>query len=246
MNRTNLYKLLENKFEFLQFCFDNGLLKKICFCQICFLKKKLIYNEKVTDGFEWKCSSKKCSKSTTSIRIDSVFSGFKLSLIDILKIIYEFSVKTPALNIHNELSISKTTITKYLRFCRLLIENYYFQFNYERKIGGQGKVVEIDECCLYRRKYNVGRMLNQIWIFGGIERGAHGKCFFEKVNSRNSSTLKEVLARRVNSGTLIISDGWKAYKELNELGFLNEKVNHSINFINPINNLIHTQTIEST
>ena len=41
-----------------------------------------------------------------------------------------------------------------------------FQVNDEMlqgKLGGQGKIVEFDESCFFRRKYHRGRVLKQIW-----------------------------------------------------------------------------------
>jgi hypothetical protein len=37
-------------------------------------------------------------------------------------------------------------------------------------IGGEGIVVEIDESKFGHRKYNVGRAVDGVWIFGGVER----------------------------------------------------------------------------
>ena len=159
---------------------------------------------------------------------------------------YEFSIQTTPANIIKEMNISNVTITKYLKFCRTLIENFYFCFEQNTKIVSHNKIVEIDECCLFKRKYNVGRLVEQIWIFGGIERGENGNCFFEKVENRKADTLKEVLKRRVNAGTILISDGWKAYKDLNQMGFFHYIINHSENFVNPLNPQINTQKIEST
>ena len=34
-------------------------------------------------------------------------------------------------------------------------------------IGGPSHTVEIDECLLVRRKYNVGHQVGEQWVFGG-------------------------------------------------------------------------------
>ena len=39
------------------------------------------------------------------------------------------------------------------------------------RIGGPDHIVEIDESCFGKRKYNRGRMIQeQQWVFGGIDR----------------------------------------------------------------------------
>ena len=70
------------------------------------------------------------------------------------------------------------------------------------------------------------------------------ECFFEIVPNRKHDTLKEVLLRRVEPESLICSDCWAGYKNLNECNFYHGRVNHSTNFLNPENPIIHTQTIE--
>jgi hypothetical protein len=44
---------------------------------------------------------------------------------------------------------------------------------------------------------------------------------------------------------MICSDGWPAYSELHKHGFLHGVVNHTNNFLNPKEQLIHTQNIEN-
>ncbi|KAJ8930186.1 hypothetical protein NQ314_017050 [Rhamnusium bicolor] len=84
-----------------------------------------------------------------------------------------------------------------------------------RLIGGEGKIVEIDETKIGKRKYNKGRYLEGQWVFGGIERGSR-KFFLMTVGVH--TTLGE-----------------KQYKHLT--------VNHSVNFVDPDTGT-HTQNIE--
>ena len=50
--------------------------------------------------------------------------------------------------------------------------------------------------------------------------------------------------RWVKPGSTIYSDYWKAYLHLGEIGYKHGTVNHSHNFVNPQNPIIHTQSIE--
>ena len=45
-----------------------------------------------------------------------------------------------------------------------------FVFSLFLKIGGPGKVVEIDESKFGKRKFHRGRRADDVWVLGGIER----------------------------------------------------------------------------
>ena len=48
------------------------------------------------------------------------------------------------------------------------------------------------------------------------------------------------------SGSIIVSDSWKAYNSLGDEGYKHLTVNHSIQFVDPDDSSIHTNSIEGT
>jgi hypothetical protein len=48
----------------------------------------------------------------------------------------------------------------------------------------------------------------------------------------------------VHTGSIVFTDCWKGYIDLNILGFFTFTVNHPKNFVNPITG-VHTQRIEN-
>ena len=74
------------------------------------------------------------------------------------------------------------------------------------KIGGVGKVVEIDESKFRKRKYHRGKRVDGIWVFGGIERDSK-QCFFECVEDRSAvETLVALIQKYIEPGSIIHSD----------------------------------------
>ncbi|GFW35100.1 DDE_Tnp_IS1595 domain-containing protein [Trichonephila clavipes] len=114
------------------------------------------------------------------------------------------------------------------------------------KIGGVGKVVEVDESKFGERKFHKGHHVEGQWVFGGVERDS-GKLFLVAVHDRTQRTLMEIIMEWIEPGTKIILDCWKGYNHdvLTTEGFNHLTVNHSLNFVDPDTGA-HTNTIEST
>ena len=112
-------------------------------------------------------------------------------------------------------------------------------------IGGKGKIVEIDETCLNKSKYNIGRSLKRKWCVGGIERESK-KVFFVTTFLRNKKSLGNIISKYVKKGTTKYTDSWKEYFDLKNMGFNHSTVCHKENFLNSQNKEIHTQNIEIT
>ena len=51
-------------------------------------------------------------------------------------------------------------------------------FSADEKLGGEGRVVEIDESKFGRQKYHRGRRVDGQWVFGGVERESK-RCFLQ-------------------------------------------------------------------
>ena len=65
------------------------------------------------------------------------------------------------------------------------------------------------------------------------------------VPDRTQETLVPIIQQYIRPGTTIWSDQWKVYRNLNKYGYIHDVVNHSKNFVNPLNKQVHTQNIEN-
>ncbi|EPB76338.1 hypothetical protein ANCCEY_04595 [Ancylostoma ceylanicum] len=108
------------------------------------------------------------------------------------------------------------------------------------KCGEFGRIVEIDETCVTKKKYNRGRwVLRHQWLSGRYERG-RGKFFLILVR-RDATFLR--LVKYI--GTSIVSDCWGAYNRISSLlqEYRHITFNYLVNFADPTTDA-HTQNIE--
>ena len=83
-----------------------------------------------------------------------------------------------------------------------------------------------------------------------MERTEARKFFVVRVPDRSRITLEQLILTHVRAGSIIHSDCWGAYNELNLIEFENKlhynhlTVNHSVEFVTDTG--IHTNTIEGT
>ena len=72
-----------------------------------------------------------------------------------------------------------------------------------QSIGGEGKVVQIDEIILGKRKYHRKHHVKGQWVFGGIESDSR-ECFLIAVEKTDEQTLLPVIQKWIRPGTTII------------------------------------------
>ena len=232
-SRTNL-----DIIEFLQ---EIGLISKSYHCSQCHSNMALVRSN-VSDGYQWRC------RSTTgnihdvrrSIRNGTWFEKSRLSIRQIIKLTYYWVEAYPQRIVLHEMRISSHTLVDWYNFSREVCTNIIMES--EKKIGGIGKIVEIDESKFGKRKYNKGKRVDGQWVFGGVCRETK-ECFLYTVEDRSKETLLALIKEKIEPGTTIHSDCWKSYNCLDDEGYHHLSVNHSITFKNSANGC-HTNTIE--
>lgn len=137
------------------------------------------------------------------------------------------------------LGLPAPTVVDWKSFCSEVCLNW---LDNQEAIGGPGKVVEIDESKFGKRKFNVGRRVDGVWVFGGIERETKRR-FVLPVERRDAATLIPLCKKYILPGTTVYSDSWKAYSGLKDEGYTHLVVNHSKHFVDPESG-VHTNNIE--
>lgn len=224
-----------------------GLIRNSRDCANCGNPMKLINDrDHIADQICWRCRD--CN-TETSIRTGSFFEGSHLKLQQIIELIYWWTINVTHEIVIEEVVVTEVTIIDWFSFireaCFLWVEDHAEQIGGVDPVTMEPKIIEIDESCFMQRKNNRGRERGHHWVFGGVERGT-GKCFLFPVAHRNAATLLPIIELWVKPNTIIISDLWRAYGDIENLpaGYQHLTVNHSIEFVRPDDRTIHTNTIE--
>jgi len=147
--------------------------------------------------------------------------------------------------------VSKKTVTDWCNFFSGVCSNALLSIDSEEyKLGGPGKIVEIDETLISKKqKYHRGRAYPEVWLFMIVERGSN-KWHAEVLPDRKRETLVPLIKKFIRPGTTIYSDQWKGYfsenfnlSHLEGFDFTHLTVNHNLNFKDPLTH-VHTNTVE--
>ncbi|KAH7831762.1 putative Uncharacterized transposase-like protein [Monocercomonoides exilis] len=158
----------------------------------------------------------------------------KLPINIVLQILLYYWIGIGLKQIHLLTGVSYPTIGYWTSVVRVVCTQIWNETM--PKLGGPGKYVEIDEAVWRRRKYGRGRKKDLLWIFGGVERkegGGAGTNFVIIVPDRKKETLIPIIQERILAGTTIISDEWKSYDCLKDIGYEHMTVCHKRNFKDP-------------
>ena len=116
---------------------------------------KIVTCNDQSDGLKWECrvqSSAKRHRTELSIRTGSWFAQTNMTLEEILKFTYWWCQDLEQSQITLELQLARGTGVDWDSFCREVCE--ITMFDNSEKIGGEGKIVQIDESKFGKRKYH--------------------------------------------------------------------------------------------
>jgi hypothetical protein len=99
-------------------------------------------------------------------------------------------------------------------------------------IGGPGLIVEIDESLVARRKYNVGRIVPQRFVWAAY-CPSQGLAVCRPISSHRRDELEPLVLRHVRQGSVVTADGLASYNNLASFYQL-RRVNHSVNYVDPM------------
>ena len=163
-------RVLVNHETLINWCVSMKLISSEKNCNKCSSKMEIKTRSDILDGYSWYCVNKEC-KSRISIRHKSWFAKSRLSLKQIITIIFCWCYEMTQKLTMREVSINKNTAVDWFSFMRCICVDI-LEIHSEQ-LGGPGKIVEIDESAFGKRKYNRGKRRKTYWIFGGIERNAN-------------------------------------------------------------------------
>ena len=254
---TNMLSL-DDETQMLEFITDMGLIATFHQCEFCGGQMRKVKQGNI---WYWLCTKRvdgvKCNKGKFGIRKGTFFDHSKFSIQTILRICWNFVYKLSVSQCKQYAAISTATnhtVVEFYADCRQVCTSWIWDEKHVPKLGGFGKVVEMDESYFAGApKFNRGRRLGttwddeEKWVFGLVQRDSLN-CILKQVPSnRSRKTLMPIISQHCAEGTIFHSDGWKAYHKLaDQLDLedcLHYSVNHSSNYVDPDTGS-HTQTIE--
>ena len=249
----NIYRLatdvLKDSETCIEWLMEQELLPRSRNCPKC--KKEMKLEIGIHGWGRFRCRKKHSSGGPVERQLtqNTLFEGAKITSMKAVLLIYAFATKMSFDQAIRETSLegeqtSSETVTDWYSYCReTCMDTLDCKYD-EGEIGGEGHIVEIDECKIGRRKYNKGRMIDGHWILGMIDREGGFRLEICPNNKRDRATLEELIKKHVAPGTTIMTDCWRGYDGLNQQGFEHFTVNHKYHFVNPETGA-NTQMIES-
>ena len=210
----------------IQWLMDHNLVFSNPICAVCQnFNMHHIKDTSKADKLRLRCSNKNCL-ATKSFRWKSFFEDHKLSLMELVQIMFHYFIRNDSMKeISKHLPAKTKAISNVYSKLRTAISDYMEalklggQLGIERMQGMEHGIVEIDETLMTH--YNG----QQMWVFGIFDRVTKElRCF--AVQDRSRESLIPIIKEHVVPGAKIYSDGWLAYHNLEREGYRHTVVLH--------------------
>ena len=149
------------------------------------------------------------------------------------RLIEHFVSGSTALTVASLCSVNRKTAAFFSLRLRAIIV-LELEAESEAMFGGE---IEVDESYFGgKRKGKRGRGAGgKILVFGLLKRG--GRVYTKIISDASSETLIPIINRKVIPDSIVYSDSWKAYTELDVSDFTHFRFNHSERFVNKKNHI---------
>ncbi|GFO16147.1 hypothetical protein PoB_004265200 [Plakobranchus ocellatus] len=173
INIRQLAAVTSSVFDCMRWLAEHCLITNTFSCQACDQPMRLQKREgrDYIDGYVWCCPG--CQRRN-SIRINSLFEGSHLQLVQILDIVYWWCRDLRQVHVIQETGVSKKTVIVWQKYIRDVCAQYVI--DHPVQLGGRNRTVEIDESKFMNRKYNRGRFREGQWVLGMVERETDNCC----------------------------------------------------------------------
>lgn len=233
-NYSDLSIISLDKDRILQLCVAHQLLKPSMHCGHCgtillvdsdtltFRCTRTVTETRDGQVVKGRCNFKHTAKQGT------LFHNASVTVEQVLRLIYLWlSPGRTVIRTAHELRWPQKSVVNWFAVCREVVVRYFDAV--QQPIGGEGKVVELLETKVGKRRIckKTGDVIDEVWVIGGIERGASDphKVFFIPVRDHNAETLTLIVNEWVEPGTTVVTNANSAYVDLELPGYYHLHVN---------------------
>ncbi|XP_046971060.1 uncharacterized protein LOC124538102 [Vanessa cardui] len=220
-NLAKVMRKLGTPEQAISFAEENNMIPQTKMCRVHKKPMTVIFSSNRNVG-SFVCYKGPCRGKNVSRAKGTWFENIKVSLTQVFYLMYAYSNKwSYAMAIKEDFNdddhcLSKATICDWYNYCREAVIIYQLEKQtFKGKIGGPGKIVQIDESKFGKRKYNKGRHIEGHWVLGMIEDGSEDlRLEVCPENIRSADVLVPLIKKHVAEGTIIHTDYWRAYDGL--------------------------------
>lgn len=207
---ATLSSILDDKSRTLEFLRSFGVLADKYMCATCGkpMCSAKVPQKRSRDGIMWRCRKDGVWRS---IRKGTWLENSKCSIKVIVLMTYCFCKRKSVLSASRIAGLSGRSVLDWFLSCREICSALIKK---RGKIGGPGVVVEMDDSHLRSVKYEIGKLVADVWVWGAVVCGnERGQLVLHVHEKRDLTTLQCLIEEYIEDGSVICSDKWDSYDD---------------------------------